>query len=370
MRKLPVSFLIFALTFFTFSVTKISAKVLSNENGTINVAKNEVINDDLLIAAREAVIDGVVNGDVFVGAESVTINGTINGNLHAVANNIDLNGVVKNNTYAGAGNVSLTKANIGGSLLTASGSVNIDKDSIIGGSVFTGASNVNLNSQVKRSVYLIAGDITIGANAKIGKDLYYKIGDSSKDILIEKGAVVTGETHKTISQPTKVDISQNQIVSTYKTTRVYVALISFLGALIVGFFYLRFFNNQFVGSANILSKSFWKSLGIGFLVIITSLPALILMLITIIGLPVAGIVFLIFILYTYLAKIVAGLALGNWVVKLLKWNKTSTYTNFALGLLVIYIIKSVPLARPLASFIILCAGLGALTIYTFSKTEK
>ena len=44
----------------------------------IKVEKGEVINDDLYITARSAVIDGNINGDLVVFAQKVVINGMRN----------------------------------------------------------------------------------------------------------------------------------------------------------------------------------------------------------------------------------------------------------------------------------------------------
>jgi hypothetical protein len=94
------------------------------------------------------------------------------------------------------------------------------------------------------------------------------------------------------------------------------------------------------------------------------------MAITIIGLPLAGVAFLFLMIGIYLAKIVVGFALGSWISAKLKWNKLSPFWVMALGLLVIYILKVIPVIGGIVSITVLWAGLGALGIRTFTKASS
>jgi hypothetical protein len=94
------------------------------------------------------------------------------------------------------------------------------------------------------------------------------------------------------------------------------------------------------------------------------------MAITIIGIPLAGIVFLILMIGVNLAKIVAGFALGVWISSKFKWNKLSSFWIMALGLLVIYILKAIPVVGGIVSITVLWVGLGALALRTFTKTNS
>lgn len=372
MRKVISSLLIFIFAFFVFSVTKVSAKILTDEKGNVNVAKTEVINDDLFIGTQTAVIDGTVNGDVFIGAQTVKVTGLVNGSLHIGANTVDITGTVKGNVYAGAQNILVSGAKIGGSLLVGGATVNIDKDSTIGGSVLAGAGSLSLDSQVKRSVYVGVGNLTIGADTKIGKDLYYAAGNGQGQASISEKAKISGNTYKSeIKTPEKnvnLETAKKQVPAFLNGVRFVTTITSFLGALIIGFLYLKFFAGHFTQTAGLVSKSFWKALGIGFLVTIALVPGLIILLVTVIGIPLAGLAFLLFLLYASLTKIIVGSALGNWLSQKLSW-KTSTFGAFALGLFVIYLLKLIPVVGSLTGLVVFWAGLGAFTLRIFSKSE-
>jgi len=370
MRKIIYSLLIFVFAFFTISATGVSAETRASQNGSITVAKNEVINDDLFIAGQTVTIDGTVNGDVFAGAQTVIVNGIINGNLHIGANSATITGTVKGNAYIGTENVSINAATIGGSLLVGSGNVNIDKASTVSGSILAGAWSVSIDSHVGRSVYIGAGSATIGADAIIAKNLYYQVGQNGNmsEINITPGAKIAGGIYKSTPQLTPAPaVTRGQAAKAFGSFSSFTKILGFLGALVVGFLYYKFFTGHFTKSAGHVSKSFWKSFGVGFLITVAAVPAFIVMAITVIGLPLVGISFLLLGIGTYLAKIVVGFALGEWIANKFKWNKLATFWIMALGLFVIYLLKIIPVIGGLTSLVVVWAGLGALTLHTFSK---
>lgn len=368
MRKLLTSLIAFVFIFFAFSVSKVSAKVVSEQTNYV-VGSDEVINDDLFVGAQTVEIDGIVNGDVFVGAQSVKITGTINGNLHVGTNILDLEGAVKGNVYVGAQSVVLNNAKIGGSLLTGTSSLTTDKDSTIGGSLMVGSATASINSKVGRSVYIGSGALTIGSNAVIGKDLYYAVGKDESSINISENAKITGSTYKSEPKTPQTNVSNDlkKLPGVFSAFRVFFGMISFFGALIVGFIYLKLLGKKhFEEVSDLVSNSFWKSLGIGFLATLAVIPGIIILLLTVVGIPVAGLVFLLSLIFFYLSKIVVASSLGRFLSQKMNW-KASTYMVFALGLLAIYILRMIPYVNFLAGLVVLWAGFGALSLRLFSK---
>lgn len=348
MRKFITSVLVFVVAFLTFGVTKASAaKILTNDKGTVTVAKGEVINDDVFIGAATAEVDGTINGDVFIGAQTVRVTGTVNGNLHI-----------------GAQNVMLTGANIKGSVITGGQTIIIDNTSVIGGSIMAGGENVTIDSQVKRNVFVGTGVLSIGDNARVGRDLFY----ASNQATISSKAKITGSVFKSEAKaPQAPQVSQKQVGQFMTTAKIFSSIISYLGLLIIGLIFIKF-PHHFPLVVGKVTNSFWKSLGVGFLAIIALVPALIILAITVIGIPLAGLILLIFILFSFLSKIVVGAAIGNWISEKAHW-KINTFWPFALGLLIIYILKIIPIAGGLFGFVVMLVGIGALVLQVSSKTE-
>jgi cytoskeletal protein CcmA (bactofilin family) len=369
MKKFLAMSLLSIFAFLTFNVGSVSAKVMSSENGNITISKGDVIDDDLFIGAQTVNVDGVVNGDVFIGAQTVKITGTVNGNLHIGANTVDLGGVVKGNVYAGGQTILIKGAKVGGSVLVAGSTVDVDKDTTVGGSILTGAGSLLISAQVKRSIYAAAGSINIGKDAKVGKDFYY--ASDPNQAVVSDGAKIVGNTYISKVERSKEfdsEASKKKFDAFMYDFKIVSKAMSLLGALIVGFLYFKFFGKHFEESSNIVSGTLWKSLGVGFLVMVGFIPALFILIITVVGIPVAGLTFLMFILYSYLAKIVVGMALGAYLVKRFSW-KMPYFLSFAVGLLTIYILKMVPVVGGFVTIFVYLTGLGALTLQTVS-TKK
>ena len=132
--------------------------------------------------------------------------------------------------------------------------------------------------------------------------------------------------------------------------------------------YLKLFGKHFTDTASIVTKSFWKSIGIGFLVVIGLVPGFLILLVTVIGIPLAGLVFTLLMLYFYLAKIVVGLAYGTWLSEKFNW-KIPTFGSFAIGLAIIFILKLIPVVGFFVGTVVFLGWLGALTLQVFSKPQ-
>ena len=354
---------------FGLHANTVYAKVITEKEGDVTIAKSEVINDDLFIGAKSVTVDGIVNGDIFVGAEAIKIGGTVNGNIHAAAKTIEMSGVVRGNMYGGAQNILVTGSRIGGSLLLGGASINVDKDSVIGGSILAGAESLMIDSRVTRSVYAGTGNLNIGSDTQIGKDLYYATGESKATI--SPDATILGSTYKSEYTYTKpnVDVGamQKNAIKAAVATKIGMTILMFLGVLLVGFVYLKLGGKHFTETAGIVTQSFWKSLGLGFLIAMAFIPAIIILSVTVIGLPLAGISVLVFILYSCLAGMPVSLALGNVLFKANK--KTPIFGKFALGLLIMKVVEMIPFVGFMTGLVVFWSGLGALTTHLFTKQK-
>lgn len=390
MRKIIFPIFISVFSLMALFPSLVSAKVITMEKGQVEIAKNEIINDDLIVGAETVDIEGTVNGDVYAGAETVRVNGTINGDLHVGSGMFYLGGTVRDDVYVGSGNVNLSKAIIGDSLLVGAGNVNIDGDSMIGGSLFVGTGTVNLYAPVKRNVYIgagsvdinsqiggevriAAGAISIGPNTKIGKDLYYTLGEEEQELRMSDSASVSGMIKKVDTKfagKKDFEAARGSLSKAFKGISAVANLLSFFGALLVGSLWLKFFPKASKDTANMVSLSFFKSLGTGLLVSILVFPVLILLAITGVGIPLAGILFSLFLISIYLTKIVVGYSLGAWLSAKLNWKNMSKEITFTLGLICVYLLKMIPYLGFFVSLIILWGGLGALVLYYKSALSQ
>lgn len=369
MRRWFLGLAVALLTFLAFGVKDANAKILSSETGTVTVAKGEVVNDDLFINAPSVEIEGTVNGDVFMIAQTARVLGTINGSLHAAGQNINLGGSIRNNAYVVGQEINAASLTIGGSFYTAGQNIGFDKTSIVTGSLFSAGASIKIDSQIRRNAYLATRGLTLGDNTVVSKDLYYAGQEGM--VVISPKAKITGQIYKTEAKVSDKEIAsaRKNVPQAIRSMGIIGALIAYLSALLVGYLYFKFFNKHFIKTANYISSSFIKALGIGFLAFIAFFPGVIILLITLIGAPVAGLAILIFLLFAYLTKLVVGLAIGNWMGKQFNW-KLTTFKAFMAGLFIFYLVRMIPVVGGLAGFIVFLSGLGALILQTFSQSKS
>jgi len=139
--------------------------------------------------------------------------------------------------------------------------------------------------------------------------------------------------------------------------------ISFLGSLLIGFILLKLFPKSSLGLAQQIQSSTMMSLGIGFLMIVAIVPVLLVLVMTVIGLPLAGLLLGVFMLELSLAKLAASYAFGRHLAYMFAWKKLSPYTTASLGLLVFFLLRMLPVVGSIAVILFTWTGLGAIWLY-------
>jgi cytoskeletal protein CcmA (bactofilin family) len=143
------------------------------------IQAGEVINDDLYVGAQEFVLDGTVNGDLIVFAQTVTINGKVDGDLMAAAQTVAVNGEVTGSIRM-AGSVLLVgeKARIGTDLVSAGYSLESKPGSTIGQDLIYGGAQVLLAGDVARNVQ--AGTGALELRGSVGGDVQAEVGEPNQ----------------------------------------------------------------------------------------------------------------------------------------------------------------------------------------------
>jgi hypothetical protein len=111
-----------------------------------------------------------------------------------------------------------------------------------------------------------------------------------------------------------------------------------------------------------------ESAAIGFLIIIGVPILLILLMITIIGIPFSILGFMLFAFIVWVASIYGKFSIGTWLLS--KVDKTNKWAALILGLLVGVILGFVPIIGDIINFVILLLGLGAITYALKDRREK
>ena len=372
MKKLYSSMFFIFCSLFLFA-TPASAKVMYQEQGTLTISATETIDDDLFITSESVSIDGTVTGDVFVGAGTVSVSGNIKGGLFVGTGDLSLSGAtIGNSLIVGAGNVMIDKdSKIGGSLIAGAG--NLKNSASIGRSAIIGAGTLYLDNKVGKEARLGAGSIELGPKAAITGDLIYSLGDETANLNQNPSSTVAGTTTR-FTQPESAKKDMAKAKEDFgKLGQVMSGgwlMISFLGSLLIGFFLLKLFPKTMHNLSTQLLSNLGGTVGTGLLITLLALPIFLVLALTIIGLPLAGMLILLFWFDLHLAKLVASFALGNFATKQFNFNKLGVYATYSLGLVAFYLLRAVPGIGTLVSILFTWAGLGAIWHYTRSHLKN
>lgn len=127
------------------------------------IGPDEVVSDDLYVAAREVIIHGTVQGDVYAAAQQVTVggNGRVVGDLVVAAQIVDVQGAVEDDIRATGYVVRVAAPQVGDDVVAAAFSVEVGQESTVKGSLVAGAYQVLIAGDVAEDVLVGANGITV-----------------------------------------------------------------------------------------------------------------------------------------------------------------------------------------------------------------
>jgi len=226
-----------------------------------------------------------------------------------------------------------------------------------------GSGTIKLNNTVGGEARVGSSTLSLGPKTVINGDLIYA---SEEAIDQAETAVIKGEITKHQSpEYVRIENKQwgNQMLKAWRSVKLGLHAFSFFGSLIVGLVLLWLLGKPTQAISDKIQGSFLASLGWGLVLLFIAPPALMLLMFTGIGLPLAFIFGLLFVIDLYLAKIFASLALGKAISHNFGWKKLTAPAVFFVGLVVYYLLRFIPIVGMFIRLLALLAGLGGLWLY-------
>lgn len=296
---------------------------------TITVGPDETV-DGVQAVAGTVIIQGTVTGDVQVAAGSLVIAGTVEGNVEGAAGSVDIQGRVEGEVSVGAG------------------SLTVGEDGYIGGTLEGGAGSARFAGTVVGDTEFGAGTILLEPTATFRGDLRYD-GE-----LEDRGATVEGR----LIEDESLGESRTRPFADFGSALfdVYGFVVTFvLGAVLL---------LAFPGASQGLSSRVRAdplTTGLYGLVVLVGIPILlILVAITIIGIPLAIVGALLFALAAWVASVYGRYAVGEWLLDYVDLD--NRWAALLVGMVAIALVGLVPILGGLVEFLVLLLGLGGLAI--------
>lgn len=303
----------------------------SGVSGTTVVERGETVSSVSGVYGT-IIVEGRVTGDVSGVAGNVVIRGggVVEGNLETAAGNIRIAGTVEGSVSTGAGSV----------LLTDTGVVNGDFE--------VGAGDVRIDGTIQGDAQVGADTIRLGEQASIGGSLTY---DGS---LEGNRDAVAGEItrDRTLGGNIATDV---QPVANWIFT-----INAFLLNLLFGVALLGLFPTFSTRVADHVENDPLTSglIGVGTCIAVPIL--LVVIAITIIGIPSSLVGLLIFLVFAWTGLVYGRFAVGRWLLSFVDID--NKWAGLLVGLLLAVLLGQIPIVGGILNFAIFVLGVGAVVL--------
>ena len=340
---------------------------------TVVVAGGTTLDDELYAMGQNVTIFGDVTGDLLAFAGQISTRGKIGQSASLAGGNVDVGGPIGSNLRATGGEVTLS-GTIADNASVFGGTVVFGKTSSVGRDLQAAANELRIEGSVGRNVLASGGEVTL--NGKIGGNVTVNAGQ----LTIGPDAVIRGNL--TYTAPQKANIAQGARIlgeKTYQPTRekrpawIWKSALwvwSFLALFQVGAIMIAVAPVTTRGAADKVTGASWLSLLAGF-ILLTVVPMVILfLLVTLIGIPLGLILLAMYVLMIYFSRAFAGLAIGRWLFARFGRPEMSLYVDLLVGLLILWLLMTIPFVGGLIHVVAILLGLGALAVQRYSLMRE
>lgn len=349
--------------------------IVLKRDQSVEVAADEIIEDDLIAFGGNVDIKGKVLGDVYAFAQSVTITGDVSGSVFAGGANITIDAQSAQTIWALGGNIKVT-GNIGNNIMLAGGNLLVGENTSVGKDITAYGGQFTVDGDTKGAIRGSVGSFTM-----TGKSSFVKIkadkatikssaqilGDfqlaSENEPTIEQGATIEGEMIMKKPEPVEGAAFFAALAPALAFLFTLIKIIVFIAKIIAGILLIAFFKRYVRRIMDTLLTKTWKSLGWGFLGVIVIPVSVVILFVIVIGYPIGILGVYIYTILWYLSSIVAGLVIGEKVITLFKKEgEISLYLSFIIGILILFVVGFIPILNVIVRIFTLLFGFGATLV--------
>jgi cytoskeletal protein CcmA (bactofilin family) len=303
--------------------------------GLVEVAVGETVTGDLSAVGGTVVVAGTVTGDVAATGGSVVVasTGVVEGDLAAIGGSVLVDGTV-------AGDVQVS----GGSVLVRDGAR-------IGGTLEAAAGSIRMDGQVAGDARLAGETVTVGPAAVVGGDLLYDAGTFTASPDASVAGTVRAQDGIVTGDP---------VIAPPAIPRGVGAVYGLLANLVLGAALLLVVPRFTDTVRGVGTRQTLRSGGVGLLTLVGVPVALVLVALTVVGIPLSLAGALAFALLLWVGFVYGSLVTGTWLLSLL--DREGRWLALGVGLAVVTLVGLVPFVGGVVEFLVLLVGLGAFVL--------
>jgi hypothetical protein len=330
--------------------------------GTVAVLGN--VHGDLIVDAALLNVVGDVDGSVTVAAGRAEIRGNIAHAVRAVGGVVAIYGRVDGDVVAAGGLVTLVEgASVGGDVVTVGGLVTVVSGATVDGNLGGIAANLSVEGRIDGNVRVTVDQLQVTDGATIERGLHYR---SENPASIAPGAVVVGATWR---ESLANGMPGGQVIL-WERAAIPRALV-LLG---VGMGILLLLPGQAVAVVNGVREEPMLALLVGIGVAVFAPIVIVMLTMTVVGVPLAILGTTLYLGGTYLSQIFMGLALGRIVFRLGLADVRRGVNLFAMcsGVVALTGLRVLPFPHLdlLIAAVLAVFGLGGLSLAVLNRTRS
>lgn len=329
---------------------------------------NSQINGDLYAIAGDITIEGGVEQDLVVAGGTVIINGQVNGDIRVVGGEVTINNKVGGDLVVAGGTVTVSeKGSVGGDAYIAGGQITFNGP--VGKETKIRGGQVMLNSTFNDKVDVEASEsLTFGSKAVVESEVRYK---GVSEAVVQDGAKISNVQFEKMDGHKGDKNSAGRAIAGIFSVMV---LVKILGTIILGLILIKLFprsTKELVGS---FMQKPWHNMGIGFLALVVAPIAVLILMITLVGIYVGILALLVWLVFVFIASILACVFAGVWLIKTVgkRTDVQPDWKALTVGIVVLTVIALVPVIGALIFFVLLLMAFGSLLrhMHAYIKEEQ
>jgi cytoskeletal protein CcmA (bactofilin family) len=329
-----------------------------------SVTVRDPVGGDLFIAGGAVDVDAAVGGDTVATGGKVRIGAEVGQSVYAAGGQVNVNGKVGRNLRVAGGQVEVgPKAEVTGNVSAAGGQVRLY--GAVRGHVQAAGGRVLIDGPVGGDVLATSGHVELGPQARIAGKLRYRSGEALHK---DAAAQVSGGIEP-LTPAWGAGAASRPAAQEPPPQRRGMGAISWVwtvGLIVLAAAWLALAPGVSARSSQALRERTGFSLLLGFVWLVCVPVLAVLMLLTVIGIPLALFVAAAYLAVLPLAYVSAAVGLGDWA--LTRWQAARASAlgwrvgAAALALALLNALGHVPWLGALLAFAVLLAGLGALLL--------
>jgi anti-sigma factor RsiW len=349
------------------------AKFELREGDRVEVAADETLEGSLIATGDSVAIEGTVRGDVLAFGDRVRISGAVEGNVFCAGERVELAGSVRGSVHC-AGKSVRVEGETQGNLYGAGSSLEVEPGAKVGGDLAVGCERCQIDGEVARD--LLAAGESLELAGSVGRN----VGLRGRSVAFRETARLPGAIDLRMPEGAEPDVASGAELGEIQRSvlnhdhaagpfhrisvleRIRSRVVLAVSAFVVGLVLFAIAPGMFAVRVDSAGR-FFAAVGLGFAALIVIPVALVLLLVSVLGIPVALFGGLLFCVFVFLGPIVVAAVVGRAVMR----SPQATFRDFAIalavGMLLLAVLTSLPVIGGVAFSVLILEGLGLLVLH-------